>query len=102
VERARALGNLALFANLIQTYLARRLIDVRDYLWNKEFDSYEQFIESFDDEKYKRFLASLAKYGDYLSKMDDALRSQDGKARATMSLEFSRWLNENMNNNLLQ
>lgn len=101
-EFVRSLGALAMFANLIQTYIARRLVDIRDYLWDKEFDSYEQFVKSFDNEKYKRFLASLTKYSDYLSKMDDALRSQDGDARAKMSLEFSGWLNENLNNNLLQ
>jgi hypothetical protein len=100
-EFVRSLGALAMFANLLQTYVARRLINVRDYLWDKQFDSYEQFVQSFDNEKYKRFLASLTKYSDYLSKMDDALRSQDGKARATLSLEFSKWLNDNMDNNLL-
>lgn len=98
----RSLGALAMFANLIQTYLARRLIDIRDYLWDKKFDNYEQFVKSFDNEKYKRFLTSLTKYSDYLSKMEDALRSQDDKARATMSLEFSKWLNDNMNNNFLE
>ena len=101
-EFVRSLGALAMFANLIQTYLARRLIDIRDYLWHKEFKSYEQFVKSFDNEKYKRFLASLAIYSDYLSKMDDALRSRDSDARAEISLEFSRWLNENLNSNLLQ
>lgn len=101
-EFVRSLGSVAIFANLTQTYLGRRLTNARDYLWNKEFESYTEFLSLFADEKYRLFLGSLSKYSDYLGKIQDALKSDRGDERARISMEFSKWLNDNMDNNPLK
>jgi hypothetical protein len=98
----RSLGALAVFANLTQAFIGKRLASIRDYVWESDFKDYVEFEKIFNNEKYNQFSSSLTTYVDYLNKLIDSLSSvTKAKDRAEVSGEFSKWLNDEMDKNLL-
>jgi len=85
-----------------EIYLERRLENLKDYVWQKDFENYYDFQKMFQEQKYTNFLSDLKQYFKYLSDWMDALRSEKSEDRKRTSLALSKWLTENTEHNPLQ
>ena len=98
----RGLYNMGRIMDLIRAFLEKKLINIRDYVWNQELGNYEDFLELFNAEKYKNFLSLIESYNKYLVALWDTIRlPSEGAKQAEISINFTKWLSENMENNPL-
>lgn len=98
-EVARSLGVLAKILDMTVMYLEKRFVNIADYFWQKDVESYEEFSKLFLGEKYKMFLSVMDKYLQGLTQLMDALKSPRPEDRKEASLSFSKWLGKNMDYN---
>jgi len=82
-----------------QLYLQTRLDNLKDYIWQKDFEDYTEFLSMLHEEKYKNFISSFEQYNKLLTDWMDAMTSPDSEARKNTSLAFSKWLTGNTDKN---
>lgn len=82
-----------------QLYLQTRLDNLKDYVWQKEFEEYADFLKMLQEKKYKNFLSDFEQYSNLLTEWMDAVKSPDSEARKNTSLALSKWLFENTKKN---
>jgi hypothetical protein len=99
-EVSRSLGIIALIIERTLIYLEKRFINLRDYFLAKELENYDDFSKVFLEKDYAAFLSIIEQYMDGLTKLMEALKDPKGD-RANVSLVFSKWLTDNMENNPL-
>lgn len=98
-EVSRSLGVLAMIIERTLVYLEKRFINLRDYFLAKELENYDDFIKVFLGKDYATFLSVIEQYMNGLTKLMDAMKGKGD--RANISLTFSTWLSDNMENNPL-
>ncbi len=86
---------------LTQLYLQTRLDNLKEYILQKDFEDYTDFLSILQEEKYKTFVSDFEQYKKLLSDLMDATKSEDPEVRKNTSLAFSKWLNENTSKNPL-
>jgi len=99
-EVSRSLGVLALIIEQTLIYLEKRFINLRDYFLAKELENYDDFSKVFLEKDYATFLSVIKQYMDGLTKLMETMKTEKGD-RANVSLAFSKWLTDNMENNPL-
>jgi len=82
-----------------QLYLQTRLDNLKDHVWQREFESYSAFLEMLREEKYGDFVSDFEQYNKLFTDWMNAARSPDSEARKTSSLALSKWLTENTGRN---
>lgn len=85
-----------------QIYLERRLENLKDYVWQRDYEKYLDFLEITKEQNYKAFLSELNQYLEHLNEWSDALTSKSGEDRKRTSLALSKWLLENIDYNPLE
>jgi len=85
-----------------QLYLQTRLDNLKDYILQKDFDSYTDFLNILKEEKYARYMADFEQYSTLLTNWMDSLRSQNSESRKSTSIALSKWLTENSEKNPLE
>lgn len=85
-----------------QVYLERRLENLKDYVWQRDYEKYLDFLEIIKEQRYKAFLSEWDQYLEHLSKWSDALTSKKPEDRKGTSRALSKWLLENIDHNPLQ
>lgn len=85
-----------------QIYLERRLETLKDYVWQRDYEKYLDFLEITKEQSYKAFLSELNQYLEHLNKWDGALTSKRSEDRKRTSVALSKWLSENIDRNPLQ
>jgi hypothetical protein len=98
-EVCRSLNAIAMIIERTLIFFEKRFIDLRDYFFTKELQTYDDFSKSLLKSDYTSFLKIFEEYKDGLTKLMDAMKGKGD--RATASLSFSKWLDENMNKNPL-
>jgi len=99
-EFDRSAAAVAQMIQMTQLYLQTRLDNLKDYIWQKDFENYTEFLCMFQEEKYKRFISSFEQYSKLLTDFMDAMRNPAAsEARKNTSLAFSKWLAENTDKN---
>ena len=98
-EFQRGANAVAQMIEATQLYLQTRLDNLKDYIWQKDFHNYADFLNMFQEEKYKNFVSDFEQYIKLLTDWMNAMKSPDSEARKNTSLSFSRWLTENTHHN---
>lgn len=98
-EVGRSLGAIAQILNQTLVYLEKRFINLRDYFWQQELQDYTDLSKVFLDKNYQSFLAQMDEYLNGLTKMMDAMTSDNSESRKNTTLSFSKWLNDNLEMN---
>lgn len=101
-EFSRSAGAVAQMIQATQLYLQTRLDNLKDYIWQKDFETYTDFLNMLQEEKYRNFVSDFEQYNKLLTKWMDAMKSPDSEARKNSSLAFSRWLGESTGKNPLE
>lgn len=92
-------------AQMIQTaqlYFQTRLDNLKDHIWEKDFEDYNDFLRMLQEKKYKNFASDFEQYNKLFTEWMDAMKMTDARgaeARKNSSLALSKWLNENTNRN---
>lgn len=81
--------------NAIDFYLETRLTNLMDHIWQKKFESYVDFQNTFHQQEYKNFLSNLKQYLKLMEDWQNALSSPKGEDRERTSKALSNWLVEN-------
>jgi hypothetical protein len=84
---------------MTQLYLQTRLDNLKDYIWQKDFEDYANFLKMLQEEIYRKFLSDLEQYNKLLTEWMDAIGSPDSESRKNTSLALSKWLNQNTDKN---
>lgn len=100
-EVVRSLAAIAQLLDMTLMYLEKRFINLKDYFWQRDLESYENFSKMFLEQKYNGFLSVMDRYKDGLTQLMDALKSPKSEDRKETTLSFSKWLGENMDSNPL-
>lgn len=98
-EFQRGAGAVAQMIQATQLYLQTRLDNLKDYIWQKNFENYTGFLEMLQEEKYSDFVADFEQYNKLLTDWMDSMRSPDPGFRKKASLALSKWLTENTDQN---
>lgn len=102
-EFQRSAGAVAKMIEMTQLYLQTRLDNLKDYIWQKDFENYADFLNMLQIEKYRTFVSSFEQYNKLLTDWMDAMKSPDSeagrRARKNTSLAFSKWLTKNTEQN---
>lgn len=85
-----------------QIYLERRLENLKDYVWQRDYEKYLDFLEMTKEQSYQAFLSELNQYIEHLNKWSDALTSKKSEDRKETSLALSKWLSEHVDLNPFQ
>lgn len=85
-----------------QIYLERRLENLKDYVWQRDYEKYLDFLEMTKEQSYQTFLSELKQYIEHLNKWSDALTSKKSEDRKETSLALSKWLSEHIDLNPFQ
>jgi len=94
-EVFRSIQAIAQLIQESQLYLQNRLDNVIDFVWQKDFDSYTDFLNIFKEEKYAQFIENLEQYNKLYTNVIDAMHQpQAGEARKDATLALSKWLSE--------
>lgn len=95
-EWARSVGVVAKMIEITQLYLQTRLDNLKDYIWQKDFKNYTEFLNVLQEEKYKKFVSDLEQYNKLLTHFMDSIKGK-GKLedKKESSLALSGWLNKN-------
>jgi hypothetical protein len=101
-EVSRSLGVLAQIIERTMIYLEKRFINLKDYLISVDAEDYTEFSKVFSEKEYTTFLSVIDKYIEGLTKLMDALKAESGNERPHSSMEFSKWLSDNMEINVLE
>jgi hypothetical protein len=101
-EFVRSAAVVAQMIQATQLYLQSRLDNLKDYIWQKDFENYTEFLSILHEEKYKNFISSFEQYNKLLTDWMDSLTSPGSEARKNTSLAFSKWLTENTDKNPLE
>jgi len=72
---------------------------LKDYVWQKDFENYTDFLNMLREEKYGSFISNFKQYSEFLTDWMDSMKSTDPAFRKKASLVFSKWLIENTNQN---
>jgi len=82
----------------MEVYLERRLRQLDDYVWSRNYQTYEDFLKITEEPSFQNFNSELE---DYVEKLDSWNESLGGSAeeRKKASLELNTWLSERIDVN---
>jgi len=98
-EFERGATAVAQMVQMTQLYLQTRLDNLKDCIWQKDFENYTDFLKMLQEEKYRNFVSNFEQYNRLLTEWMDAMKSPDSEARKNTSLALSKWLTENTDKN---
>ncbi len=101
-EFGRSCGAVAQMVEMSQLYLQTRLDNLKDYIWENDFENYTEFLNIISEEKYTNFVSDLDQYIKLLTALMDSMKGPNPEFRKEASLAFSKWLGENRDKNPLQ
>jgi hypothetical protein len=101
-EFDRSASVVAQMIQATQLYLQSRLDNLKDFIWQKDFENYTEFLSMLHEEKYKNFISGFEQYSKLLTDWMDSLTSPSPEARKNTSLALSKWLTENTDRNPLE
>jgi len=101
-EIIRALAAVGEILQRTEIYLERRMENLKDYIWQRDYEKYLDFLEMTKEERYQNFLSELNQYLEHLTKWSDAQTSERSEDRKETSLALSKWLNEHIDLNPFQ
>lgn len=101
-EFIRASAVVAEMIQHTQIYIERRLENLKDYVWQRDYEKYLDFLEMTKEQSYQAFLSELNQYLEHLNKWSDALTSKKSEDRKETSLALSKWLIEHIDINPFQ
>lgn len=91
-EVERSLGSILHLIQETQIYLLKRLDNLKDYIWEHDFETYSDFINILQSEKYKSFIADLEKFNQIYTNIMSAFKDPDSQKRIDASNEFNAFM----------
>ena len=85
-----------------QVYLERRLENLRDYVWQRDYEEYHDFSEISKEQSFEAFTSELNQYLKHLNEWSKALTSKKSEDRERASGTLSYWLSKNIDHNPLR
>ena len=98
-EFARSVVAVVKTIEMTQLFLQARLDNLKNYIWQQDFENHASFLKMLHEEKYTNLISSFEHYNKLLTDWMDSMKSPDSAARKKASLAFSKWLTENVNIN---
>ena len=99
-EFIRSSINLAGLLQQTEIYLERRLEYLKEYIWQRDYEEYLDFLRINKEQKYQNFISELNQYLKYLDKFWKVFTSESKpEDRRETSLALSKWLNEHIDLN---
>jgi hypothetical protein len=89
------------FLGATQGFLSRKLIEIKDYFWCQDYETYLDFLKILQTDRYTRMMDIMEKYQIYVEKSADIFQSPDANERNKLLNEFGKWMDDNIKNNPL-
>ena len=77
-------------------------MQIKDYLWYKEFGSYIAFLKILETYEYKEFKSIMNTFQNYIDKSMVAMENPDATVRNRQLNEFGEWMAESKKDNPVQ
>ena len=97
-EISRSILSIGNLIQESQIYLLDRLENLKDYILEKEYNSYSEFLQIIDTVEYKIFINEMEYFNKMYKKMMDNMLKEEGGGRIESSKEFNEFMSKRVKN----
>jgi len=90
-EMERSLNGVSALIQESQLYLLKRLDNLKDYIWENDYNNYSDFLKILESQEYRAFLDDLESYNKLYTRIMDAFHDPDRTKMKTVSIEFNEY-----------